>query len=146
MGPCSEEDKGTSFVTGARLKAIGKWKSKEGKSCIEEIYLLNFITNCVTGSYGRLHEIKCPILITNGKDDCMIPTPESFTMWNRLPNAQLILYHNSGDGHAFQHAVEHTKHVEIFLVKGKCSSERTGNYALKPLPLRDFFDECLSDR
>jgi pimeloyl-ACP methyl ester carboxylesterase len=67
------------------------------------------------GSYGRLNEIKCPVLITNGKDDFMIPTPESYAMWSQIPNAQLILYPDSGHGHCFQFALEHTKHVAMFL-------------------------------
>jgi hypothetical protein len=45
----------------------------------------------------------------------MIPTPESFAIWSQLPNARLNLYPDSGHGHAFQHPVEHTKHVEMFL-------------------------------
>jgi len=73
------------------------------------------ILNIAPGSYGRLHEIKCPVLITNGRDDIMVPTPNSYAMWEQLPNAQLILYPDSGHGHCFQFAVEHTKHVEIFL-------------------------------
>lgn len=39
------------------------------------------------GFYGRLHEIQCPVLITNGKDDFMVPTPESYAMFQQIPTA-----------------------------------------------------------
>jgi pimeloyl-ACP methyl ester carboxylesterase len=108
----------SSFVTGAglsaQINALKKWKSGEGETWVYDFVALEMLT-MVIGSYGRLHEIKCPVLITNGKDDIMVPTPNSYAMWEQLPNSQLILYPNSGHGHCFQFVLEHTKHVEMFL-------------------------------
>lgn len=45
----------------------------------------------------------------------MIPTPNSFTLQQQLPNAQLILYPDSGHGHLYQYANLFARHVLDFL-------------------------------
>jgi pimeloyl-ACP methyl ester carboxylesterase len=39
--------------------------------------------------YAHLKKITHPVLITNGNNDTMIPTVNSFTLSENLPNAQL---------------------------------------------------------
>lgn len=48
------------------------------------------------------HAINTPVLIANGKDDIMMPTENSITLFKLLPNAQLNLYPDSGHGFLFQ--------------------------------------------
>ena len=67
------------------------------------------------GTFNRLSEIKVPVLVTNGQDDFMVPTPNSFAMAQALPNATLIIYPDSGHGHPFQFAELYSKHVTLFL-------------------------------
>jgi pimeloyl-ACP methyl ester carboxylesterase len=62
-----------------------------------------------------LKKITQPVLVTNGKHDIMIPTVNSFTLRAHLPNAQLIIYPDSGHGALFQHAGAYTSHVSEFL-------------------------------
>src|SRR5229473_4758031 len=62
--------------------------------------------------YSDLKTIKQPTLVVNGNDDIMVPTINSFTVSQHVPNAQLILYPDSGHGALFQYPelfVAHTK-------------------------------------
>ena len=49
------------------------------------------------------------------KNDYMIPTSNSYLIYQKVPNGQLILYPNSGHGFLFQYATTFAKHVELFL-------------------------------
>ena len=64
---------------------------------------------------GKLGRIKQPALVTNGNDDRMIPTANSFVLAQGLPDATLIVYPNSGHGALFQHASAYVAHVAEFL-------------------------------
>jgi len=65
--------------------------------------------------YADLKKITQPVLVTNGNNDAMIPTVNSFTLGTHLPNAQLIIYPDSGHGALFQRAGAFTSHVSEFL-------------------------------
>ncbi|KAK0717698.1 Alpha/Beta hydrolase protein [Lasiosphaeria miniovina] len=67
------------------------------------------------GSYERLPELGIPVLVVNGHDDYMIPTANSFVLQQRLPNAQLVVYPDSGHGALFQYASLFAKHAVLFL-------------------------------
>lgn len=67
------------------------------------------------GSYVRLGDLKLPTFIAQGKDDVMLPTVNSFTMQQKMPNARLKLYPDSGHGFLFQFAHEFAKDVNDFL-------------------------------
>jgi pimeloyl-ACP methyl ester carboxylesterase len=66
-------------------------------------------------STSRLESISQPVLVVNGKDDIMIPTINSFTMFRQLPNATLVLYPDSGHGGLFQHAASFVQEALRFL-------------------------------
>jgi pimeloyl-ACP methyl ester carboxylesterase len=55
------------------------------------------------------------VLVTNGNHDIMIPTVNSFTLSEHLPNAQLIIYPDSGHGALFQYPKLFVDHVLLFL-------------------------------
>ncbi|MBU9437557.1 alpha/beta hydrolase [Burkholderia multivorans] len=63
----------------------------------------------------KLSRIRQPVLVTNGDDDRMIPTANSFALAQGLPNATLIVYPNSGHGALFQYAQTYVAHVTEFL-------------------------------
>ncbi|KAH8896945.1 alpha/beta-hydrolase [Thozetella sp. PMI_491] len=67
------------------------------------------------GAYDRLPDLNIPVLVANGKNDYMIATANSFLMQQRLPNAQLIVYPDSGHGFLFQYATLFAKHALLFL-------------------------------
>lgn len=71
-------------------------------------------------SYGadalaELQRVSHPVLVTNGDHDIMIPTVNSMLLTEHLPDAQLILYPNSGHGALFQYASSFASHVGEFL-------------------------------
>jgi pimeloyl-ACP methyl ester carboxylesterase len=62
-----------------------------------------------------LKTIKQPTLVVNGNDDIMVPTINSFTLSQHIPNAQLILYPDSGHGALFQYPELFVAHTKVFL-------------------------------
>ena len=66
-------------------------------------------------AYNRLAEIKQPVLVANGSNDVMVPTINSFTMAQLLPDAQLIVYPDSGHGFLFQYPDLFVDHALRFL-------------------------------
>ena len=87
----------TAEAAGAQLAAMAAWAKSGGEP------------------YADLKKITQPVLVTNGNNDIMIPTVNSFTLSTHLPNAQLIIYPDSGHGSLFQHAGAFTSHVSEFL-------------------------------
>ena len=53
---------------------------------------------------GRLQRIHQPVLVVNGSNDIMVPTINSYVMFQHLPSAKLTLYPDSGHGGLFQYA------------------------------------------
>ncbi|MEH7249829.1 alpha/beta hydrolase [Neobacillus niacini] len=85
-------------VQQAQLKALAKWS--QPKSNID---------------YNWLQNIKHPVLVTNGNNDVMVPTKNSYILAEHLPKAQLIIYPDSGHGHLFQFLELFAEHVNSFL-------------------------------
>ncbi len=56
-----------------------------------------------------------PILVVNGSDDIVIATVNSYILQQHPPNAQLILYPDSGHGAQFQHHELFIKQLQILL-------------------------------
>jgi pimeloyl-ACP methyl ester carboxylesterase len=67
------------------------------------------------GSWGTPDEIKQPVLVTNGYDDLVVPTINSYILFKHVQNSKLILYPDSGHGFLFQYAEEFVRDVSAFL-------------------------------
>ena len=65
--------------------------------------------------YAELKHIRHRTLIVNGSNDIMVPTINSFTLSQGIPNAQLILYPDSGHASHFQYPELFVSHVRMFL-------------------------------
>lgn len=81
----------------AQIAAIMEWRQPRGER------------------YAYLKEIGQPTLVVNGHKDIMVPTVNSFILQQYIPNAQLILYPDSGHGSQFQYPTLFASHVNLFL-------------------------------
>jgi pimeloyl-ACP methyl ester carboxylesterase len=66
-------------------------------------------------NFAELEKIKQPVLIVNGSHDLIIPTVNSYVLYQHIPNAQLILYPDSGHGSLFQYHDLFVSQVNTFL-------------------------------
>ncbi|MEJ8842835.1 alpha/beta hydrolase [Lacibacter sp. H375] len=57
-----------------------------------------------------------PVLVANGDHDRMVPTPNSYDLAKRFPNAEIIIYPNSGHGGIFQYHKEFITQALRFLL------------------------------
>lgn len=64
-----------------------------------------------------LSVIKQPVLVVNGDDDRMVPTPNSRDLARRLPNSQLVIYPDAGHGGLFQFHDEFVRSTREFLAR-----------------------------
>jgi pimeloyl-ACP methyl ester carboxylesterase len=62
-----------------------------------------------------LSRLTQPTLVTSGSHDIMIPTINSYTLSQNIPNAQLIIYPDSGHASLFQYPELFVRHAEMFL-------------------------------
>lgn len=69
----------------AQGAAISEWRAPRGER------------------YAYLKEIAQPTLVVNGHTDIMVPSVNAFILQQHIPNAQLILYPDSGHGSQFQY-------------------------------------------
>ncbi|MCH4024470.1 MAG: alpha/beta hydrolase [Acetobacter sp.] len=81
----------------AQAAAIGEWREPRGER------------------YAYLKDITQPTLVVNGSHDIMVPTINSFTLQQHIPDAQLILYPDSGHGSQFQYPERFVAHASLFL-------------------------------
>ncbi|GGX80469.1 alpha/beta fold hydrolase [Massilia dura] len=65
--------------------------------------------------FAYLKEIMQPTLVVNGHTDIMVPTINAFTLQQYIPNAQLILYPDSGHGSQFQYPLQFVQQTALFL-------------------------------
>jgi pimeloyl-ACP methyl ester carboxylesterase len=65
---------------------------------------------------AKLSRIPHRALVTNGINDTMIPTANSFALAAHLPDATLIIYPNAGHGALFQHHLDYVAHTRRFLI------------------------------
>ncbi|MDB5479384.1 MAG: alpha/beta hydrolase fold family protein [Caulobacteraceae bacterium] len=93
-----DADRPTSPKTmAAQRAAIADWRKVHGER------------------FAQLRDITQPTLVVNGSHDVMVPTVNSFTLSQGIPNAQLIIYPDSGHGSLFQYPDLFVAHCQMFL-------------------------------
>ncbi|KIW24508.1 uncharacterized protein PV07_10219 [Cladophialophora immunda] len=82
------------------------------------------------GSYDRLGEIRCPVLILCGQRDKLVPEQNSILLWQKIsqtnPNVHIHMYPESGHGFMFEYHHHCARLVNEFLdeeVKVQCTCE-----------------------
>jgi pimeloyl-ACP methyl ester carboxylesterase len=68
-------------------------------------------------STGALKQILNPVLIANGDEDVIVPTVNSFALFQALPNAKLSIFPDAGHGGIFQHADAFVDQTLCFLAE-----------------------------
>jgi len=66
-------------------------------------------------NFGYLAGIAQPALVVNGSNDIVIPTINSYHLYQHLPDAELMLLPDSGHGAHFQYAERFVRRVTDFL-------------------------------
>jgi pimeloyl-ACP methyl ester carboxylesterase len=69
----------------------------------------------IGATLGELQNISQPTLIVNGIRDVMVPTPNSYLMAQKIPNAELIIYPDSGHGALYQYPETFSRTVLEFI-------------------------------
>lgn len=64
-----------------------------------------------------LSVFKHSVLVVNGDNDRMVPTPNSYDLAKRFPNSEVVIYPNSGHGGVFQYHEEFLKKAIPFLTE-----------------------------
>lgn len=67
------------------------------------------------GTFSQLSKITQPTLVVNGSKDVMVPTENSYTLQQHIPNAKLLIYPSSGHGALFQYANDFVLQANAFL-------------------------------
>jgi pimeloyl-ACP methyl ester carboxylesterase len=67
------------------------------------------------GDATSLGAVQHPVLVANGDDDVMVPTPNSFELARRLPNAELSIFPDAGHGGIFQYHAAFVQQALAFL-------------------------------
>jgi pimeloyl-ACP methyl ester carboxylesterase len=65
--------------------------------------------------FADLATITKPTLVVNGNHDIMVPTVNSYLLAQHIPNAELVIYPDSGHGSLFQYPGLFVAHVARFL-------------------------------
>lgn len=65
--------------------------------------------------YKKLQGIHHPVLIVNGTHDLIVPTINSHTLSQNIPDSKLIIWSNAGHGGLFQYHNDFVNETETFL-------------------------------
>jgi pimeloyl-ACP methyl ester carboxylesterase len=80
----------------AQLKALRRWGSKQP---------------------ADLSKVHHPVLVANGDSDRMVPSSNTYDLARRLPNSELIVYPDAGQGGVFQFHAEFVPKALAFLAR-----------------------------
>lgn len=75
----------------------------------------------------QLKNIHQPVLVINGSNDIVVPTINSYLLFQHLPNAKLSLYPDSGHGSLFQYPELFLTEVIAFLKEGVVNDHKSIN-------------------
>jgi len=101
-----------AFLARLKERKRGRDRSASPRAFLRQ---LSAITAWGRQSPQDLDRIRIPVLIANGDNDIMVPTPNSIDMARRIPHAQLVVYEDAGHGGIFQYHAEFVPKALAFL-------------------------------
>ncbi|MCB4768604.1 alpha/beta hydrolase [Ancylobacter sp. Lp-2] len=106
---------GRAFVV--RATARTQDRDPESGDDVSEPQAKAIIGWCASKDEGEatLRSIGQPTLIVHGSDDTMFPSINAYNTFKAMPNAELILYPDSGHGALFQYPERFVAHCRTFL-------------------------------
>lgn len=111
-----ERDLSTS---GEERSKFVSWGYEDGgaglQSMVAALGAWGDVASRADGDFDRLADIKVPTFISQGNNDFMIPTANSFVMQQKVPDARLKIFPDSGHGFLYQYAEEFAGDVNKFL-------------------------------
>jgi pimeloyl-ACP methyl ester carboxylesterase len=111
--------------------ANGKREGKAFLARLEERTIDRDTPICISACFAQLkacrrwgkekpHDLSLihqPVLLANGDNDLMLPTPNTLDMAQRLPNNELVTYPDAGHGGIFQYHEQFVEQALEFLAK-----------------------------
>lgn len=107
-------DAGKAFLARLNERSEGRDKDIALRAYVAQLQALD--------AWGRkqpvdLSVIRQPVLVVNGDDDRMVPTPNSRNLARRLPNSSLVIYPDAGHGGVFQYHADFVPKALQFLAR-----------------------------
>lgn len=100
------------FLTRLKERKAGRDKGPTPRAFLRQLAAIQ--------AWGRqapqdLGQIRIPVLVANGDNDIMVPTPNSRDMARRIPGAELVIYNDAGHGGIFQYHAQFVPKALAFL-------------------------------
>jgi pimeloyl-ACP methyl ester carboxylesterase len=101
-----------AFIARTKERKTGRDKGPTPRAFLRQLKAIH--------AWGRqlpqdLTLIRIPVLVANGDNDLMVPTPNSRDMARRIPGAKLVIYEDAGHGGIFQYHAQFVPAALTFL-------------------------------
>ena len=101
-----------AFIARTKERKTGRDKGPTPRAFLRQLTAIH--------AWGRqtpqdLTRIRIPVLVANGENDIMVPTPNSHDMARRIPGAELVIYPDAGHGGIFQYHTQFVPRALAFL-------------------------------
>jgi pimeloyl-ACP methyl ester carboxylesterase len=101
-----------AFIARTKERKTGRDKGPTPRAFLRQLKAIH--------AWGRqipqdLTRIRSPVLVANGDNDIMVPTPNSRDMARRIPGADLVIYPDAGHGGIFQYHTQFVPKALAFL-------------------------------
>lgn len=101
-----------ALIARTKKRKIGRDKGPTPRAFLRQLKAIH--------AWGRqspqdLTRIRIPVLVANGENDIMVPTPNSHDMASRIPEAKLVIYPDAGHGGIFQYHMQFVPTALAFL-------------------------------
>ncbi|WP_293494802.1 alpha/beta hydrolase [Phenylobacterium sp.] len=101
-----------AFLNRLQERKSGRDKAPTPRAFLRQLAAIQAWGRQAPQDLGR---IGIPVLVANGDNDIMVPTPNSHDMARRIPGADLVIYSDAGHGGIFQHHAQFVPKVLAFL-------------------------------